>query len=119
MYQYINLENIKDIAGDEDEFIIEILTGYLETNPANLAELEKAVQQKDKEGIAFHAHKLKGSYKFVGAEGLATLADNIERFCTQEDQMSVIESNLAEIKQISVKVLEELNDVLRNLGTQS
>jgi len=111
-YAYINLEAINDIADGDSEFIREIITNYGETVSNSLEGLSEAISGADAERIVFFAHKLKGSYAFVGADQLHGLVQEIESNPTGGP---ALQTNFSELLRLSQSVDGELEAVLRNL----
>ena len=111
-YQYIDLEYINEIAGEEDEFVIEIINNYLDSNPSYILELENAVNAKDYTAIMFFAHKAKGSFKFIGATQLSNLAEQIEIICDGKGSFDAINEYFQQVKAVAPKAIEELKTAL-------
>ncbi len=77
-YKYINLEFIYDMADGEDEFVVEIVNNCLEAIGPNLQKLSEAIQAEDKQTTQFLAHKLRGSFKFIGCNDIGETVGQIE-----------------------------------------
>lgn len=77
-YKYINLEFIYDMADGEEEFVVEIVNNCLEAIGPNLQKLSKAIQEEDKQTTQFLAHKLRGSFKFIGCNEAGETVGQIE-----------------------------------------
>lgn len=56
--QLYNLDQLKEIDESED-FILQVITIFLETAPANSNEMKKACAEKNWEQVYFLAHKIK------------------------------------------------------------
>lgn len=113
-YKLINLEYINEIADGENEFIIEIITKYIEVVGPTVEKLEQAINNNDSENAAFNAHKLKGSFGFVGCEDLANAAGIVEQYATEHQLQDTVE-HLQKIKDEYPKTIQELNQVLSTL----
>lgn len=77
-YKYINLEFIYDMADGEEEFVVEIVNNCLEAIGPNLQKLSEAIQAEDKQTTQFLAHKLRGSFKFIGCNNVGETVGQIE-----------------------------------------
>src|SRR5690349_11349021 len=77
-YEHHNPEAIEDTADGDAGFMREIIGNYLESVSDSLLGLEDAVAEGDAGRTAFFAHKLKGSFAFVGADRLQGLAGKAE-----------------------------------------
>lgn len=77
-YSHINLEYIYDIADGEDDFVTEIVNNCLEAIGPNLKKLSAAIMEGDEQTTTFLAHKLNGSFKFIGCNEAGNIAALIE-----------------------------------------
>ncbi len=69
---------LMEIAGDDVEFIAELIGAFLTGGEETLAELQGAVARGDADAIGRAAHKLKGASANLHIDGLATLTLEIE-----------------------------------------
>ncbi len=111
-YEHINLEAINDIADGDAEFIREIIGNYLDSVSDSLRGLEKAIKDEDAVQTAFFAHKLKGSFAFVGAERLQQLASDAE---ANPGATEMLLPALSEMQRNAGKAEAELQAVLAAL----
>jgi len=114
-YEYIDLDNISEIADGEREFIEEIVNNYLRTYPGYLDEMDSALQSGNHEKIFFCAHKLKGSFSFIGSAKLASLAEQIEDRCKDKGDISGFLPLFSEMKTLAEKAKSELGLALAAL----
>ena len=63
---------------DYPEIVGQLVTLFVESTPPLIADLRRAVDERDAEGVRKNAHKLKGSCQNMGAAWLATLARELE-----------------------------------------
>lgn len=108
-YEYVNLEVINDIAGDDEDFVKEIISNYLESVPKTVEQLVQAVSAGDKERIVFLAHKAKGSFTFIGVNKLRDIAIEIEH---SPERGSELEPLAIELAALSKKVDAELQQIV-------
>jgi HPt (histidine-containing phosphotransfer) domain-containing protein len=72
------LGNLREIAGDDWDFIREIVDLFLREIPRKVEDLGAAIEHGDVPGVADVAHSLKGSALAVDAEVLRGLSEAIE-----------------------------------------
>lgn len=77
-YRYISIDAINEMADGEKDFIADILNNCLETMGPNIHILQDAVRGNDTQSVLFQAHKLKGSFRFIGANEIASLMEQTE-----------------------------------------
>lgn len=110
MSQHISLDLIKSIADNDTDFVKEIIRNFLELVDDDLLPLNEALLGADEKNIAFFAHKLKGTFAFVGAERLIALAAAMERGAAYEE---LVEMN-REINRLLPEVKAELQLILED-----
>jgi HPt (histidine-containing phosphotransfer) domain-containing protein len=64
----LDLSYLKDMSGDSAEFIIEMIDMFKTQTPLYIADLAKAVSEKNWAGVADHAHKIKPTFAYIGRE---------------------------------------------------
>lgn len=74
--EHLDLEHLRDIVGDNPEFLVQVLEIFLKSAPRDLSALHTGVGERDPEVIRFHAHKLKSA---CGAIGFNTAFDHFKR----------------------------------------
>ncbi|MEB3339543.1 response regulator [Okeania sp.] len=72
------LEELKEMAGNDSEMVVEIIDCYLEDSPKLLDEISQAVQEKDSELLRTSAHSMKSSSASVGAIKLSQFCKKLE-----------------------------------------
>lgn len=114
-YKYINLEFIYDMADGEEEFVVEIVNNCLEAVGPNLQKLSEAIQAEDKQTTQFLAHKLRGSFKFIGCNEAGETVGQIEDMMKRNEPVAttlplilIIKEQYKEIEQEIVLLLEKI-----------
>ena len=69
---------LADVAGDEEEFMIELVNAFLSGGEDTVQELCAAVELADAAAIGRAAHKLKGAAANLHVNNLATLSFDLE-----------------------------------------
>ena len=69
---------LADVAGDDPEFILELLNAFLSGGEDTVHELRAAVELGDAIAIGRAAHKIKGAAANLHVNNLATLAFDLE-----------------------------------------
>jgi two-component system, sensor histidine kinase and response regulator len=85
---------------------------YLEEEPKILGELRAAFQSGDAAGVAFAAHKLKGTASAVGAEDVATLCAQVEQDAS-EGVLVGLDVPVERLEQACDGVRQALQEILR------
>jgi len=75
----INLARLRDVALDDEEFMIELVDLFLDDMPDQLEKLRKAVEERDADSTARAAHRIKGAAGNVGADRLSQMCGDLEQ----------------------------------------
>lgn len=114
-------ENLFDLSllqeMDDNEYVAEILTTYLNNTPGELKELQKACHELQFETIYKLAHKAKGSSSLIYANGVLRILSKMEEFAKAN-----IKEGLPVLAQQSIDEFEKietpLRDILKNIKKQ-
>lgn len=91
-----SIENLRALnPDDQDEFLREIVTIYLEDTPQRLAELDQSLATGDVAKFTRAAHSVKGSSANLGAMVVRSVAEQLEQQSKQGlDHVSDLLANL-------------------------
>ncbi len=84
---------IKEMFGDDDELVIEILGNFIEPANPDVVDILAARKVKDVAGVGAGAHKLKSSSRAVGANAMADLRTEPEE-AARADDVAAIEKRI-------------------------
>ena len=98
------LDDLIDIMGDE---YVDLISVYLEDAPQSMAQLAKAAERKDTEGLISPAHSLKSTSANLGAMALSEMAKDIE-LNAREGRANDTELKIANIQAEFKRVAAEL-----------
>jgi CheY-like chemotaxis protein len=102
---------------DDDEYLEEILTLFLDNTPAELQALKEAVAAQQPGKVYAIAHKLKSSIGLVKANGLLQLITGIEQMAktgSNEGIALLVESSSTAFKKIEVPLRDRLRSIREN-----
>ncbi|SHF34696.1 Hpt domain-containing protein [Vibrio gazogenes] len=103
--QYFQPTRVADMVGEEN--ISEMLSGYLISLDESLSQLRSYWQDGDIQHVRMTSHRMKSSARFIGADELAEVLQQIEtdslneadNICTQTTRLSVVEQWCHELTQ--------------------
>ncbi len=111
-------ENLFDLSllqeMDDNEYIAEILTTYLDNTPGELKELQKVCADTQFDAIYKMAHKLKGSSGLLYAHGILRILSKIEEFAKAEIREGLIVLAKQAVDEFE-KIETPLKEILKNL----
>lgn len=102
------LDKIKELGGDDEEFIISIVQVFAEETPADLESLTKAISEENFTAIYQSAHKMKPNLDLFGME-------ETRQKILQIEGMGKEGNNLNLIKELHAQVSNEVNALLLKL----
>lgn len=106
------IENLRALnPGDNDEFLREIVSIYLEDTPARIAEMEQSLAVGDVPKFTRAAHSIKGSSSNLGATSVRALAETLEHQSHREG-LGNVATLIANLKVEFSKTREELGRLL-------
>lgn len=110
MENLYNLNQLRELAGGQEEFVQTMVDTFLEHTPQHLKELMDAYEAKDYSQMGAMAHKIKPSIDLFGIASLTTSIREVERI----GKTGSAEPNLEElINQVS-STLDQVFESMRN-----
>lgn len=103
-----SLDKIKEMAEGDDDFIVSVVSVFLEEVPEDLKSLEEAIAQKDYEQAYKMAHKIKPNVDLLGMEQTRANALEIETLGKSEENFKEIEERFPLLKTDIQQVIAEL-----------
>jgi HPt (histidine-containing phosphotransfer) domain-containing protein len=105
------IANIRALGGDEgDDFLREIVGIFLEDTPLRINELDEALIAGDRAKFARAAHTIKGSSSNVGAVGLSSEAETLER--KSRDNLDGAAQAVERLRQEFERTKQALNELI-------
>ncbi|MCY4472804.1 MAG: Hpt domain-containing protein [Kistimonas sp.] len=103
----LNRDALRDIGGDDPDFIRELLETFIQTTRIDIEQLLQAVRTGNGHTTASLAHRIKGASQLVGASTLASIADTIERLSRQDPA--------ADCTQLSQEIQTAFHNILTSM----
>lgn len=112
MSKYYKLDRVRELAGDDEDFIFELIKTFLEEVPQDAVALEEAVSKKEYQQTYQIAHKIKPTIDLFELDVLHDLIE-VQDWGKYEKKEMDISSNLKAvlkaIKKASKKLKKEFN----------
>ncbi len=103
-----NLDKIKEMAEGDEDFVISVISVFLDEVPEDLESLETAVAAEDYENIYKLAHKIKPNVDLLGMEQTRACALDIETMGKTQASMDDIRAKFPVLKTDVHQVISEL-----------
>ncbi len=111
-YAHINTDYIFELADGDPDFLKDIISDVMKTVPANIAQLDDAIVSGNMNDINFLAHKLKGTFLFIGNAMLGDMLNEIERGGQSLEEISL---KMETIKKEYALAEAEFQSLLNNI----
>lgn len=108
MTMIYSLDKIEEMADGDQDFIVSVVSVFLEEVPQDLALLEEALGRQDYEQVYKLAHKIKPNVDLLGMEQTRAVALQIETLGKNEANMSEIRGIFPTLKKDVLQVVNEL-----------
>ncbi|MES2590561.1 MAG: Hpt domain-containing protein [Bacteroidota bacterium] len=103
-----DLTYLKELSNGSNEFIIEMISVFVEQTPIEIANLEKHLNAKDWKALRGTAHKMKPSFSFMGIKHLESVIKNIEEYASNETNLELLPDMITLVKNSCNQAIEEL-----------
>ena len=103
-----NLDKINEMAEGDEDFVLSVISVFLDEVPADLADLETAIAASHYDQVYKLAHKIKPNVDLLGMEQTRAIALEIETLGKNEGNMDTIRERFPALKQDVNQVIEEL-----------
>lgn len=103
-----SLDKINEMAEGDDEFIISVISVFLEEVPADLEALEKALEEMDFEQVYQLAHKIKPNVDLLGMDQTRAVALEIETLGKNKASIEEMKKVFPILKTDIAQVVSEL-----------
>ena len=114
-YVIISPEHLYSLSRGNNTFIKEIIQLFLDQNPIEIKEIEKAIHQQDYAVISSIAHKMKTSVGFIGIEHLLAPLNQLEKLAISQGGTHDIQNLFTGVKTTCGKAVVELNSFLKEI----
>ncbi|MFC2123549.1 Hpt domain-containing protein [Bacteroidota bacterium] len=111
---YIDLSYLKEIAGNDQTFIVDMIETYLDNIPSDIKEMKSLLADKKWNEIGDIAHKIKPSIGFLGIHMLKDTVLQLQINGREAKNISIIPDLIAEIERVNESVIKELQETLNN-----
>jgi len=123
--QPFTLEPLLAVSGDDPDFMVEILTMFLDQVEIEVQRVKNLEEEKNWEEIRYTAHRLRSSAGSVGALKIASKCSELERYILAGNDIekgvhlyvqNFIETCNTEVSEIKVAVASLLNGSKGTIG---
>jgi HPt (histidine-containing phosphotransfer) domain-containing protein len=103
-----NLDKINEMAEGDEDFVVSVISVFLDEVPQDLHDLEKSIENRDYDSVYKLAHKIKPNVDLLGMEQTRATALEIETLGKNEANSQQIEAKFPLLKKDVLQVIAEL-----------
>jgi len=103
-----NLDKINEMAEGDQDFVVSVISVFLEEVPEDLENLKNAIEERNFEQVYKMAHKIKPNVDLLGMEQTRTTAFEIETLGKSDANLAIIEEKFPLLKNDVEQVVAEL-----------
>ena len=111
---HLNLQEIRDYTGADDEFIVKLFNKFLEHIDADIAKLEKASNEADWNAVKSSSHAMLSSARIFSLKEMITLHEQIEKDCINNTTARIPEM-VEQISNLYREAISEIKEVKATL----
>lgn len=111
-----NLNQLKQSIHHDGEFLILMLSTFIQTNSESLANMGIAIEKKQWKAVGELAHKMLSSYRHLNIETLLPALAMLEKLIWEKIPLNTILDNYANIKSVSEDIFNKLKDEINFLN---
>ncbi len=105
-----NLDKINEMADGDTDFVLSVVSVFLEEVPVDLRDLESAIAASNYDQVYKLAHKIKPNVDLLGMEQTRAIALEIETLGKSESNMETIRERFPVLKRDVEQVIGELRN---------
>ena len=102
-----SVDNLKEVMGDDPEFIAVVVQTFLDEIPPDLEGLKGAVTEGDRKQAYAFAHKMKPNIEMFGIDLIKTIR-SIETWSRSSKDIDAVQPLVDEVNQVLQTVFVEL-----------
>lgn len=110
----LDLENIKQIMGDDKETIISFFELFKEQTKIEITDLDKFIEENNWKEVSKIAHKLKSSYGSIGSTSAYNILAQMEEICKNEPDYNQVIELKKKYSIVQTKILDEMDKFINN-----
>src|SRR5689334_17617944 len=112
--QLVDLAPLRNLLGDNEEGIVEILNIFISHIPPSIVEIKSLLEKQDWETLRYKVHAIKSYYGYVGNDKLNHMLDEWDAALTRNQPDIDHQGIMAELEIKSEAILQHIQQILLN-----
>ncbi len=115
--QLVDLAPLRNLLGDNEEGIVEILNIFISQIPPSIVEIKSLLEKQDWDALRKKVHSIKSYYGYVGNDKLNHMLDEWDAMLTRNQPDIDHQGIMAELETKSEAILQRIQQILlKNFG---
>lgn len=111
----VDLNVVREMTGDDDAFIQQLVTMFLATTDDAIATILQAFEADDLTGVRNAVHRFKSSCGILGNRSLLNFIANVEHIAYEGNPEGNLEEQLQVLQGVVSQVTDELHNAMHKL----
>ncbi|OFY87764.1 MAG: hypothetical protein A3F72_02680 [Bacteroidetes bacterium RIFCSPLOWO2_12_FULL_35_15] len=111
---YTDLTYLKELSEGSNEFVLEMINGFLEQTPEMLEKMARYLNEKKWPELRGVAHKMKPSIDFMGIHSVKDTVNAVEKYAGEQINFELLPDMVASIIQACSVAIIELREKIKN-----
>ena len=112
--QLVDLGPLRNLLGDNEEGIVEILNIFISHIPPSIVEIKSLLEKQDWNALRNKVHSIKSYYGYVGNDKLNHMLDEWDAALTRNQPGIDHQGIMAELEIKSEAILQRIQQILLN-----
>jgi len=112
--QLVDLAPLRNLLGDNEEGIVEILNIFISHIPPSIVEIKSLLEKQDWDALRKKVHAIKSYYGYVGNDKLNHMLDEWDARLTRNELDIDHQGIMAELEIKSEAILQRIQQILLN-----
>ena len=112
--QLVDLAPLRNLLGDNEEGIVEILNIFISHIPPSIVEIKSLLEKQDWDALRNKVHAIKSYYGYVGNDKLNHMLDEWDAALTRNQSDIDHQGIMAELEIKSEAILQRIQQLLLN-----
>jgi HPt (histidine-containing phosphotransfer) domain-containing protein len=108
-----DLTYLKELAEGSNEFIVEMLDGFLTQTPEMLDNMAKYLHEKKWQELRGVAHKMKPTIDFVGIHSIKDTVKTVEQYAAEQIHLDLLPDLVTKVIQVCSTAITELKEEIK------
>src|ERR1041385_971678 len=116
--QLVDLVPLRNLLGDNEEGIVEILNIFISHIPPSIVEIKSLLEKQDWDAVRSKVHAIKSYYGYVGNDKLNHMLDDWDAALTRNQPGIDHQGIMAELEIKSEAIFQRIQELLpKNFGS--